>query len=83
MATEVLGKEMKIDSYVDSKTLFDIVAKESGTTENRILIDIFALRDSYEKGELARITWIPGISNPANGLKIAVVTKLNRPWEWI
>lgn len=60
MTTDVLGRYLKIESYADSKTLFDVIEKDSGTTEKRLQIDIFSLRESYAKGELARLNWIPG-----------------------
>lgn len=38
-------------------------------------IDIHELRESYEHGELARIGWIPGGSNPADALTKSNVSK--------
>ena len=34
--------------------------------EKRLIIDIIALRQSYERRELAEIRWIKGDSNPAD-----------------
>lgn len=32
--TELLGKEVRVESYVDIKTVFDVVAKDGKRTEN-------------------------------------------------
>lgn len=44
------------------------MAKDGNTAENRFQIDIFALRQSYTNGEIERIGWIPGVTNPADAL---------------
>lgn len=57
-----------MDDLVDSRTLFRVVAKVAGTTETRLQIDIDSVRESYERGDLSRINWIPGKRNPADTL---------------
>jgi hypothetical protein len=40
-----------------------------GTTkEKRLMIDIMALRQSYERRELTEIRWIKGDDNPADAM---------------
>jgi hypothetical protein len=40
-----------------------------GTTkEKRLMIDIMALREAYERGELKDIRWIDGRDNPADAM---------------
>jgi hypothetical protein len=42
---------------------------EVGTTqEKRLMIDILALRQSYERKKIAKIRWIHNHDNPANAL---------------
>lgn len=43
---ELLNRSGDNESFVDSRTLFDVVAKNSNTAKRRCQIDIFALRDS-------------------------------------
>lgn len=45
-----------------------VVAKDAGTTDKRLQIDIVSLTESYERGELSRINWMPGKNNPADAL---------------
>ena len=65
---EILGRSFKIEAMIDSKTVFNVVAKDGKTTERRLQIDILSLRESYDNGELNRIAWIPGPTNPADPL---------------
>lgn len=62
------GHRHPIEAFIDSKTVFEIIAKQGRTMEKRLQIDVSALRESYSKGELARLAWIPGLSNPADAL---------------
>lgn len=65
---DILGRKIKIEALIDSKTVFNVITKEGSTTERRLQIDILALRQSYDIGELHRIGWIPGPTNPADSL---------------
>lgn len=65
---ELLGQSIQIDGYIDSRTVFNVVAKSSATLEKRLQIDAHALRESHEKGELRYLAWIPGKENIADGL---------------
>jgi len=38
------------------------------TTEKRLMIDIMALRESYEGREIDEIRWIAGADNPADAM---------------
>ena len=65
---ELFGRTISIDAFVDSRTTFNCVAKQAGTTESRLQIDAAAIRQSYDRGELRCFGWIPGKENPADGL---------------
>lgn len=43
----ILGREVVLESYKYSKTIFKVLHKNSSTTERRLQIDIFGLRESY------------------------------------
>jgi len=68
LVEEILGIKVPIDGYVDSRTLFNVVAKNAGTLEKRLQIDVLSLRESHEKQELRSLAWISGKENVADGL---------------
>jgi hypothetical protein len=57
-----------VRAFTDSQSLFDCVTKLSTTLEKRLMIDLYGLRQSYERRELTSIAWIPGGENPADAL---------------
>lgn len=54
--TELIGRRIDTSAdairIVDSRTLFYRVAKDGATNEKWLLVDIWALRECYVKGEL-------------------------------
>ena len=52
----------------DSFSLYECMAKLGTTKEERLMIDIMAIRQSYERRELSEIRWINGNSNPADAM---------------
>lgn len=44
MLEEILGRRLNIEAYVDSKTVFDVIAKDGKRTERIIRIDVSALK---------------------------------------
>ena len=50
----------------DSFSLYEYMVKLGTTKEKRLMIDIMAIRQSYERRELSEIRWITGDSNPAD-----------------
>lgn len=65
---EMTGLNLKMEALVDSKTVFDVIAKYSQTGEKRLQIDVNALRQEYDYGELHRLGWLPCILNAADPL---------------
>lgn len=74
LVEELLGRTIKLEALIDSKTVFNVIAKDGKTSEKRLQIDVLALRQSYDLGELDRIAWIPGKRNPADSLTKPVLT---------
>lgn len=74
LTEEFLNKKETPDAYVDSSTLFDVIAKDSRSSECRLQIDIHALCQYYAASELKQLGWIPGHLNPADCL-----TKVTKP----
>jgi hypothetical protein len=52
----------------DSFSLYECLVKLGTTKEKRLMIDIMALRQSYERREIAEIRWINGEDNLADAM---------------
>ena len=52
----------------DSFSLYECLVKLGTTKEKRLMIDIMAIRQSYERRELFEIRWINGLNNPADAM---------------
>jgi hypothetical protein len=59
----------------DSFSLYKCLVKLGTTKEKRLMIDIMAIRQSYERRELFEIRWINGLDNPADAMTKAVLNK--------
>ncbi|EKD17079.1 hypothetical protein MBM_04656 [Drepanopeziza brunnea f. sp. 'multigermtubi' MB_m1] len=64
--------EVLIVVYTDSYSLYECFIKLGTIKEKRLMIDIMALRQSYERRELAKVRWIKGKDNLADS-----ITKIN------
>ncbi|KAI1002366.1 hypothetical protein K3495_g5832 [Podosphaera aphanis] len=62
----------------DSFSLYECLVKLGTTKEKRLMIDIMAIRESYERRELSEIRWINGLDNPADAMTKAKPTKALR-----
>jgi len=49
-------------------SLYKCLVKLGTTKEKRLMIDIMALRQSYERREITEIRWIDGKDNPADAM---------------
>ena len=52
----------------DFKQLFDVITKSSHTTEKRLMIEVTAAREAYNRHEISNVGLVPGDGNPADGL---------------
>jgi len=52
----------------DSYSLYECLVKLGTTKEKRLMIDVMAIRQSYERRELTEIRWINGQDNPADAM---------------
>jgi hypothetical protein len=69
MITEQLGfSHTSIIVCTDSYSLYECLVKLGATKEKRLMIDIMALRQSYERREIMEIRWIDGKDNPADAM---------------
>jgi hypothetical protein len=63
--------EILIIFYIDSKFLYEYIIKLGTTKEKYLIINIIAIRQTYEKKELFEIRYINRQNNP-----IDIITKL-------
>jgi hypothetical protein len=59
----------------DSLSLYECMIKLGTTREKRLMIDIMAIRQSYERRELSEVRWINGDSNPTDAMTKANLNK--------
>jgi hypothetical protein len=63
----------------DSKSLYQCMVKLSTTQEKRLMVDVMAMRQSYERRIITEIRLIKGDSNPADVMtKAKANTSLTR-----
>ena len=67
MVTERLGlPPILLIIYTDSYSLYECLIKLGTTNKKRLIINIIALRQLYERREITEIRWINGNDNPAD-----------------
>jgi hypothetical protein len=65
---ELLGRNLPLTIFTDSKTLLDVITKASYTREKRILIDLASVREGYRRFDIDDIGLISSEENLADGL---------------
>lgn len=76
MITEQLGfSRTPVVVCTDSYSLYECLVKLGTTKEKRLMIDIMALRQSYERREITEIRWIDGKDNPADAMTKSIPNK--------
>lgn len=76
---QMLGRKLGLRMFTDSKSLFDVISKNSTTTEKRLMVDVQAMREAYERMELSDVAWVKSEDNPADSLtKVKENAVLNR-----
>ena len=68
----ITKKAVPLTICIDSLSLYECLVKLGTTKEKRLMIDISAIRQAYERREIAEIIWIKGHTNPADAM-----TKIN------
>jgi hypothetical protein len=62
----MLGMDILLLMMTDSKSLFDIMTTQKRPTEDRLMFDIFAARQSFKRGEIDNISSIRSELNLAD-----------------
>jgi hypothetical protein len=66
--TRLNQPEIPLVICTNSYSLYECLVKLGTTQEKRLIIDILALRQLYERKKIAEIRWIHNRDNPANAL---------------
>ncbi|KHJ31854.1 hypothetical protein EV44_g1966 [Erysiphe necator] len=74
IAEQLMLKKIPIIMCTDSFSLYECMLKLGTTSEKRLMIDITALPQSYERRELAEIRWISRNDNPADAMTKSMPT---------
>eukprot|EP00180_Rhodochaete_pulchella_P000372 Plantae.Rhodophyta-Rhodochaete_pulchella.ctg12617.p2 GENE.Plantae.Rhodophyta-Rhodochaete_pulchella.ctg12617~~Plantae.Rhodophyta-Rhodochaete_pulchella.ctg12617.p2 ORF type:complete len:137 (-),score=21.90 Plantae.Rhodophyta-Rhodochaete_pulchella.ctg12617:1933-2343(-) len=64
----ILKQEIPLTMLTDSKQVFDVITKASHPTERRLLIDIAAAREVYNRNEISNVGLVSSKDNLADGL---------------
>ena len=79
MVTDKLGiSRLPTIVCTDSLSLYECIVKLGTTKEKRLMIDIMAIRQSYERRELTEVRWINGANNPADAMTKSAPNKALR-----
>lgn len=68
IASELSLPQIPLIVCTDSLSLYECLVKLGTTAEKRLMIDIMALRQSYERREISETRWIHGDDNPADAM---------------
>ena len=60
--------KVPIVACTDSRSLYDCLVKLGTTKKKRLMIDIMAIREAYERNDLNDVRWIDGRDNPADSM---------------
>ncbi|OSX76619.1 hypothetical protein BU14_0183s0011 [Porphyra umbilicalis] len=64
-------RRIPLNMFTDSKQLFDVVTKASHPTEKRLLVDIAAARQAYNRQDLSNVGLVASENNIADALRKA------------
>jgi len=64
----VYDQPLPLVMLTDSKQIFDVITRASHTTETRLMIDVAAARDAYNKHEISNVGLVKSDHNIADGL---------------
>ena len=67
-AHALLGRNLSLRIYTDSRSLCHLAAASTHTKGRRIQVDLQLIREACENRKITDILWITGASNPADAL---------------
>ena len=64
----LLNRNVNLDLFTDSKSLFDIISRGSKTSEKRLMLDVAASREGFKNKDISNIGLVRSEHNIADGL---------------
>ena len=64
----IYNRSIPLQILTDSLQMFDVISKASSTTERRLIIDIVAAREAYNRQEISNVGLVLSEHNIADGL---------------
>lgn len=87
----LLNQRVPLQVFTDSKTLFDVIVRVSTTSKRRLMIDIHATREAYDRQEITDIGLVRSQYNladcmtkimlPKQMIQVMRTSKLSHPVE--
>lgn len=75
----ILDCKLQFSMFTESKSLFDLIAKNMTSTEKRLMVDVHAAREAYARFQIISNAWIRSQFNPADALaKVKENSVLNK-----
>ncbi|CAN8072966.1 unnamed protein product [Agarophyton chilense] len=64
----IMNRDIPVQLFTDSKSLFDVISKGSRTSEKRLMLDIAAARQGFKTKAISDIGFVRSSHNVADGL---------------
>ena len=64
----ITDRQIPFEFNVDSRSLFETITTQHESNDFRLRQAVQSIRESYERGEISVLRWIPGKVNPADAL---------------
>lgn len=80
---ELLGRSLGLETGINSRSVLNYIPKDDTKTKRRLKSDVIALQQSYNAGEMSRISWIPGNDNSSNSLTKPTLCTSSPLWNVI
>ncbi len=64
----IYHQHLPLVMLTDSKQMFDVITRASHTTEKRLMIDVAAAREAYNRHEISNVGLVQSEHNIADGL---------------
>jgi hypothetical protein len=64
----MINRLIPMSMLTDSKVLFEVLVKTSSTQERRLMIDVAAAKQAYDRKDISDIGFIRSMHNLADGL---------------
>lgn len=64
----IYRQHLPLVMLTDSKQMFDVITRASHTTEKRLMIDVAAAREAYNRGEISNVGLVRSEHNVVDGL---------------